>query len=156
MYHAIVRRNLRTAFAAVNRADYPAIVRQFAPTAEHWFSGDHALGGGRDSPEQIQRWYDRLAALLPDLRFELRKVTATGWPWNTVAFVEWTDHLTDREGTHYSNQGVHVLRIAWGRITEMHVYCDTAKLASVLDALAAQGVPEASAPPVGEPGPSRG
>lgn len=153
VYHAIVRRNLRRAFAAVNRGDYPSVVRQFAPTATHWFAGGHALGGGRDSPGQIQEWYDRLAALLPNLRFELTKVTATGWPWNTVAFVEWTDHLTDREGTHHTNQGVHVLRIAWGRITEMHVHCDTALLTSVLATLAAQGAPDAAAPPIGEPGP---
>ncbi|MGW5349081.1 nuclear transport factor 2 family protein [Streptomyces sp. NPDC004031] len=155
MYHAIVRRNLRKSFAEVNRGNYPAIVRQFTPAAEHWFSGSHALGGGRHDNRRIQQWYDRLAALLPDLRFELTKVSAKGWPWDTVAFVEWVDHLTDREGNHYSNQGVHVIRIAWGKITELHIYCDTALLASVLDTLAAQGVSEASAPPVGDPGPFR-
>ncbi|MET9397518.1 nuclear transport factor 2 family protein [Kitasatospora sp. NPDC002965] len=155
MYHAIVRRNLRNSFAEVNRGNYPAIVRQFAPDAEHWFSGSHALAGGRHDAEQIQRWYDRLAEVMPDLRFELKKVVAKGWPWDTVAFVEWVDHLTDREGNHYSNQGVHVLRIKWAKITELHIYCDTALLASVCDVLGQQGVTEAVAPPIGHPGPFR-
>jgi ketosteroid isomerase-like protein len=77
-----------------------------------------------------KHWYDRLA-IIPDLRFELKKVVAKGWPWDTVAFVEWVDHLTDREGTHYSNQGVHVLRIRWAKIIELHIYCDAALLAAV-------------------------
>ncbi|MFE6866876.1 nuclear transport factor 2 family protein [Kitasatospora sp. NPDC057692] len=155
MYHAIVRRNLRKSFAEVDRGNYAAVVRQFAPGAEHWFSGGHALSGGRHGAEQIQRWYDRLAEVMPDLRFELKKVVAKGLPWDTVAFVEWVDHLTDREGNQYSNQGVHVVRIKWGRITELHVYCDTGLLEAVLERLGGQGVGEAVAEPVGEPGPFR-
>ncbi|MFJ9968033.1 nuclear transport factor 2 family protein [Streptomyces avermitilis] len=153
MYHAIVRRNLRNSFAEVNRGNYAAILRQFTPDAEHWFSGGHALSGGRTTTEQIQRWYDRLAEAMPDLRFELKKVVAKGWPWDTVAFAEWVDHLTDREGNHYSNQGVHVVRIKWGKITELHIYCDTELLETVLDKLGQQGVDEAVATPIGTPGP---
>lgn len=155
MYHFIVRRNLRKSFDQVNQGDFASIVGQFAPGgAEHWFSGSHALSGGRRDIEQIQEWYDRLAMLLPDLRFEIKKVVATGWPWNTTAFVEWVDHLTDREGNHYSNQGVHVVRIKWGKIVELHIYCDTQVLASVCEILASQGVEQAVADPIGEPNPA--
>ncbi|MFE7559036.1 nuclear transport factor 2 family protein [Kitasatospora sp. NPDC057500] len=153
VYHAVVRRNLRKSFGEVNRGNYGAIVRQFAPEAEHWFSGRHALSGARRRGEEIQRWYDRLAEVMPDLRFEVKKVVAKGWPWDTVAFAEWVDHLTDREGNRYSNQGVHVVRIKWGRITELHIYCDTELLERVLERIGGQGVGEAVAEPVGEPGP---
>jgi ketosteroid isomerase-like protein len=154
MYHFIVRRNLRNSFAQVNRGEYAPIVRQFAPGSEHWFSGSHALSGGRRDLEQIQQWYDRLAMLLPDLRFEIKKVASRGWPWDTIAFVEWVDHLTDRSGNHYSNQGAHVLRIEWGKITELHIYCDTQLLATVCDILGSQGVEQATAAPIGEPNPA--
>jgi ketosteroid isomerase-like protein len=112
------------------------------------------LSGGRSDIQQIQEWYDRLAAVLPDLRFEIKKVASNGWPWNTIAFVEWVDHLTDRAGNHYSNQGVHVLRIKWGKIVELHIYCDTQLLASVCETLGTQGVEQALAAPIGEPNPA--
>jgi ketosteroid isomerase-like protein len=99
--------------------------------------------------EQIQEWYDRLAVLMPDLKFEITNIVAGGWPWNTVAFVEWVDHLTDRTGRAYSNQGVHVIRLKWGKIVELHIYCDTQMLAEILQTLGEQGVGEAAAPPIG-------
>jgi ketosteroid isomerase-like protein len=155
VYHFIVRRNLRNSFDQVNRGEFAPIVRQFTPSGtEHWFSGSHALSGGRRDIEQIQEWYDRLAALFPDLRFEIKKVAAKGWPWNTIAFVEWVDHLTDRAGNHYSNQGVHVLRIKWGKIVELHIYCDTQVLAAVCQILGSQGVEQAVAAPIGKPNPA--
>lgn len=150
MYHAIVRGKLRDSFDQVNAGNYRAIVAQFAPGAEHWFAGSHALAGRRSTPAQIREWYDRLAVLLPDLRFEITHVAVRGWPWNTTAFVEWVDHLTDREGRRYSNRGVHALRLSWGKITSLRIYCDTDLLQTVLHNLAGQGVTEASAPPIGE------
>jgi len=152
MYHYVVRRNLRNSFEQINRGNYAAIVRQFAPAGvEHWFSGTHALSGGRDRPEQIQQWYDRLAVVFPDLRFDIKKLVVRGWPWNTVAMIEWVDYVSDRDGQRYSNQGVHVIRLKWGRVVELHVYCDTQLLASICQTLGEQGVPEAVAAPIEQP-----
>jgi len=150
MYHAIVRSKLRDSFAQVNKGNYDAIVRQFAPGAEHWFSGSHALAGHRTTPKEIQAWYERLATVLPDLRFEITNIAVQGWPWNTVAFVEWVDYLTDRTGQQYSNRGVHALRLAWGKIESLRIYCDTELLSEVLSTLGDQGVEEAVAAPIGE------
>jgi ketosteroid isomerase-like protein len=150
MYHTIVRRKLHATFAHVNKRNYAAVVDGMAKDdVEHWFSGTHALGNGRDSIQDIQRWYDRLAVVLPDLRFEIKKTLVNGWPWNTSAVVEWVDHVSDRAGTRYSNQGVHVLTIKWGKVTEMHIYCDTQKLAGILETIGDQGVEEAVGAPIG-------
>ena len=150
MYHAIVRRKLRASFDNINKGNYAAIVRQFATTdVEHWFSGSSALSGRRDTPEQIQEWYDRLASVFPDLRFEIDKLTVSGWPWDTVAVIEWVDFLSDLEGNGYSNQGVHVIRLKWGRVVELHIYCDTELLSRVCRALGSQGNAAAVAPPIG-------
>lgn len=154
MYHFIVRSNLRKSFAQVNSGDFAPIVAQFAPGGEHWFSGSHALGGGRRDLRQVQDWYDRLAVIFPDLRFELKKVSAKGWPWDTIAFVEWVDHVSDRAGNHYSNKGVHVLRIKWGKITELHIYCDTQMIAAICEIIGSQGTEQAVAAPIGEPNPA--
>lgn len=150
IYHAIVRSKLKQSFEEVNRGNLDAVVAQFAPDAEHWFSGAHALGGRRQGTAQIQEWYDRLATVLPDLRFEITGIAVSGPPWRTVAAVEWVDHFTDPSGQAWSNQGVHVIHLAGGKITALHIYCDTELLARALTVLAEQGRPQAGAAPIGD------
>jgi ketosteroid isomerase-like protein len=150
MYSLIVRRNIRNAFAQINRGKYAGIVKQFAPNAEHVFYGDHALGGSRFTPAGIARWYKRLPAIFPDLRFDVKKITVNGWPWDTTVAVEWVDHFTLKDGTSGSNQGAHVFGIRWGKVISLHIYCDTAKLVGYLERLVEQGVAEAGAAAIDE------
>lgn len=150
IYQSIVKRNLIASFDALNRGDYEVITKQF-PEEEvsHWFSGEgHPLSGLRRTKASILEWYGRLARLMPDLRFEIEKIAVSGFPWHTVAMLEWTDHLTDREGKAYSNRGVHVITIAWGKVKSLEVFCDTEYLEGYFQALREQGVEEASAPPI--------
>ena len=70
-----------------------------------------------------------------------------------MAFVEWVDELSDRDGNRYSNEGVHVITIKWGKVTELHIYCDTQKLATICQTLGGQGVQEAVAAPIGDAAP---
>jgi ketosteroid isomerase-like protein len=148
MYHYIVEQKLRQAFRQLNAGDYNSILRQFAPRFEHFFSGQHALAGTRHTPSANEAWYRRLAVLFPDLRFEVKNVVVSGWPWNTRATIEWVDHFTLRDGQRVSNAGVHVFRLRWGRVVGLHIYCDTQKLATVCGLLAQQGVNDAAAMPI--------
>ena len=149
MYHAIVKRRLLNSFAALNRGDYQVITRQFSPDALHWFSGSgHPLAGTRRTLKGIFAWYDRLARLMPDLHFKIEHAAVSGWPWDTVAMLSWSDTLTDREGKPYTNRGVHLIRIRFGKVVELQVYCDTEYLKGCFAALQAQGVAEAGAAPI--------
>ena len=47
MYHAIVRRRVVALFAAVSKGDARPVLDGLAPRFEHFFLGDHALGGSR-------------------------------------------------------------------------------------------------------------
>src|SRR5262245_36402603 len=96
MYHFFVRRQVARIFRHLNRGDLAFVVRQFAPDAEHWFSGKHALGGCRRTPEEIAAWYRRLALVFPTIRFTPRKVLSMGPPWRTRVVVEWTDAFAGR------------------------------------------------------------
>ena len=149
MYHAIVKRRLLRSFAALNRGDYAAITKQFAPQAVHWFSGtEHPLAGTRHTSAAIHAWYVRLKQLMPDLQFDIEHVAVSGWPWDTVAMLSWSDTLHDREGKAYANRGVHLIRLQWGRVVELQVFCDTEYLKGYFSALAKQGVEEAQAAPI--------
>jgi ketosteroid isomerase-like protein len=139
MYHLIVRRQLRRAFAWINAGAYHRIVPQFAADHEHAFPGEHPLGGTRRSMASTERWYARLAALLPGLRFSIESVAVSGWPWDTTATVEWTDQFPLGDGEVGHNQGVHVFRLRWGRVVRLAVYTDTQKLAGYCAQMSARG-----------------
>src|SRR5687767_1062356 len=130
MYHRFVRKQLLHTFERLNARDYDAVMAVFDPAhVEHSFPGQHALGGTRRTMEACRRWYARLARVLPVLRFDVRQVTVAGWPWDTRAAVEWSDEGRTADGEPFRNQGVHLVRIRWGRVTSLTVFCDTATLA---------------------------
>jgi ketosteroid isomerase-like protein len=148
IYRQIVERKLRRGFDALNRGDHSQVMSLFAARFEHVFFGDHALGGARHRHMSIVPWYARLKLLFPDLRFEVQSVAVRGLPWDTVAMVEWRDHFTLRDGAEVGNQGVHVLRLKWGEVVSLRIYCDTQVVAAALQALHLQGVQEAACAPI--------
>ncbi|MBX3653011.1 MAG: nuclear transport factor 2 family protein [Ramlibacter sp.] len=148
MYHAIVRRKLRNAFAAINAGAYEGIVAQFAPRHRHVMYGHHALAGERRTAASTAAWYARLQRLMPDLRFDVGTIAVTGWPWHTVATVTWTDQFGLPDGGRGSNQGVHEFVLRWGRVHGLAVHCDTARLQAYCDRMARAGLAEAAAPPI--------
>ena len=124
------------------------MLKATASDVEHTFAGDHALGGTRHSREAMRKWFGRLYRLFPGLDFEVKRVLVGGWPWRTVAMVEWVDRARPADGVPYENEGTHVLRFSWGRLVGIHAYPDTQRVAEVCDRLAKAGIEEAAAPPI--------
>ena len=71
MYHAIVRRKARGIFDHLSRGEWRETTGDLADDFTHVFPGNHALGGERHSREAIERWFERLHRLFPDLNFEV-------------------------------------------------------------------------------------
>ena len=149
-YRFVVAQKLRRAFAALNRGDHAPVLAAFGSRAEHVFYGVNALAGTRRDSASIAAWYARLKKVFPDLRFEIDAIAVSGMPWNTVALVEWRDSFTLPDGTLAGNQGVHALRMAWGKVTSLRVYCDTQLLATILQEMQRQGRIEAGLAPIGD------
>lgn len=150
IYRSIVEWQLRRAFDALNRGDHAPVLAAFGSPVEHVFFGDHALAGSRHSMSSIVPWYQRLKTVLPDLQFDIQSIAVRGLPWRTVALVEWADRFTLPNGTRRSNQGVHVLRLKWGKVVSLRIYCDTQGLAAVLRDIQTQGVADAGKPPIND------
>jgi len=148
IYRFIVERKLRSAFGALNRGDHAPVLAAFGSTVEHVFFGDHALAGARHDMATIVPWYARLKRVLPDLQFDIESVVVRGMPWNTVALVEWRDRFSLVDGSRGSNQGVHALRLKWGRVVSLRIYCDTQVLADVLRQQNARGIADAGLAPI--------
>lgn len=150
MYHAIVRRKLHKVFADLNRGSYEGVLSQLAPQFEHVFFGPHALGGVRHTAEAYRLWFERLFRLFPDIQFEVKNVIVNGWPWNTLAAVEWVDQVKTRDGMLHHNAGVHIIRFRWARVVEIRIYHDTHKLAEICGRQGAHGLEEALAPQIAD------
>jgi ketosteroid isomerase-like protein len=145
IYRRVVRSILTGAFEGLNRGDIQAVTGKFAPAAEHYFIGNHALSGTRRTSESIERWYARLLALFPDIRFQIHQIEVEGPPWRTLATVYWTETNTGTDGVRTQNEGVNVMEIRWGKVHRLRIYTDTARLTNTLDRLAQSGNPDAHA-----------
>lgn len=148
MYRAFVERRIRTTFRQLSEGDYEPSLAQMSPGLVHVFPGDHALGGVRHTREGMQRWFARLYAIFPDLRFEVSRVLVRGSPWDTTVAVEWVDRATPADGIPYVNEGTHLIRLRRGRIVALRASCDTQKVAAVCERLATRGMADAAAPPI--------
>ncbi|MFN8514921.1 MAG: hypothetical protein U0841_20525 [Chloroflexia bacterium] len=51
MYRFVVERRIRRVFAQLGAGDYASSLARFPTRIEHFFPGDHALGGTRRTPE---------------------------------------------------------------------------------------------------------
>jgi ketosteroid isomerase-like protein len=148
MYKAIARRKAQATFDALSRGDWESALRDVAPDVHHVFPGDNAIGGERHSKEALERWFERLFRLIPDLHFEVRRISVKGWPWDMTVAVEWSDHGHASDGVAYENEGAHWIRLRRGKATYIHAYLDTEKVTAICDRLAQAGVAEAAAEPI--------
>ena len=153
LYRAIVKRKAKGIFAALSRGDWQAVSADLAEDVHHVFAGDNALGGERHSRAAFEQWLQRLYRLIPEIEFEVRDVAVRGWPWNTAVAVEWVDRGRGADGTPYVNEGSHWIKLRWGRGVEVHGYLDTEKVTRLLEGMAAAGIEEAAAAPVGDQAP---
>jgi ketosteroid isomerase-like protein len=145
VYHNIVRAKAAALFEAVNRGDAEPVLAAFAPSFEHIFIGQSALGGTRRTLQSTRAWYQRLYRLLPDITFDVRRISVSGAPWDTVVIAEWRETNSGTYGVETSAEGIHVLNIKWGRATRLIIAPDTARLEETLKRLAAAGHADAQA-----------
>ena len=148
MYHAFVRRKLTQTLEGLGKDNFKESLNGMDPQLEHYFAGAHALGGTRHSTAAVQRWFERVFRLLPDLKFKVKRIAVSGFLWNTTATAEWRSTATSATGELYVNDGVHIVRLRLGKIVSMNVYLDTKVLADVCLVMAEKGIEEAAAVPI--------
>jgi len=146
-YKIILRKKIIDGFRAFSRGDYAPLLALYADDVHQIFEGDHALAGERFSRERVELWFQRFVRLLPS-EFTITDVIVQGMPWNTVAIVEFTDHVTPEGVEPYTNHGMMKAVIVWGKAKYVHIYVNTAKIESALRQLEKNGVEEAGLPAI--------
>ncbi len=148
MYHWLVMRQVRQTFESLSRGDYEPSLKGISRSITHTLNGAHPLAGTRRSVEGMRRWFQRLYLLCPQLTFEIKNIAVSGWPWDTTIAVEWLDRAMPVDGAPYVNEGVHIIKLRWGKAVSIHAYLDSVEVEALCRRLAAVGLKEASAPPI--------
>ena len=147
--YGIIERRVRKTFA-LPADDIDRIIGAFAPRHRHWLPGDHALSGVRSHIAATRDWYERAARLMPDLTFEVHRVSFNGPLWRLWIEVEWTSSATIN-GDLRNRHGRHRLQLAWGKMKIIEIYADPTEMVEDLSDLAAKGQAEAAYGPIGTP-----
>ncbi len=151
MYPRIVEAKVRKVFDQLSQGNIDPLVKGLTKDCRHRTGGTHALGGERHSREATKQWYERLMRLMPGLTFDVDEVQVRGMPWNTTVVARWRDHA--RIGTYdYENAGVNTMTLRFGKVSDIDIRCDDAKLAEACVAAAAAGRTEGDKPPIGDGG----
>ncbi|MET0525739.1 MAG: nuclear transport factor 2 family protein [Nocardioides sp.] len=148
IYGLIVKKRIRQSFDDVNNRRWDELMGAIAPTVDHRFLGDHAIGGERHDRDTLRRWFERLGRVLPNLHLDINRIWVKGWPWNTTVFVQWDGTATLLDGGPYVQHAIHVITLRWGKIHALDVFEDSQAIARALDAQAAAGLDEALAAPI--------
>jgi len=149
IYKAIVKKKVRATFLNVQNHNYDEVLAGISDSnLSHHFAGDNALGGTRHDKQALERWFNRLGAVLPDLKFEVTDVLVKGPPWNTTVVARWVATTTLLNGEPYANLGCHVIGLKWGKAHSFDVYEDTEVVSAGLMKQSHSGISEATAPKI--------
>lgn len=149
IYSAIVEKLVRKVFLAVQNHDYDQVLDGISSTnLTHRFAGPNSLGGVRHDKFALEKWFRRVGQVLPELKFEVNDVIVHGGPWNTTVIARWIATCNLKNGDHYVNHGIHVIKLRWGKAYDFDVYEDTFAVTVGLDKQAKSGIAEAAAPQI--------
>ena len=89
---------------------------------------------------KLQQWFERVFRLFPSLLFDVKNIIVSGMPWNTVAVVEWSAAVTPVKGDSYTNTGVHIITLKWGKAVKISAYENAELVANACNEMKKQGV----------------
>lgn len=146
-YKIILRNKIINGFEAFSNGDYKPLLALYDDNVHQIFEGNHASGGERHSKEKVELWFQRFTRLLPS-RFLIKDVIVQGFPWDTVAIVEFQDTVSPHGVPPYVNNGIMNAKIRWGKARNVHIYVNTNLIINALNSLVDLGVEEAGYPPI--------
>jgi hypothetical protein len=148
MYQWIFKRRIVQGFRDISAAQFDKVLSNFSPQVHFQFVGDHAIAADLQGLTPVKNWFERIHRLFPDLKITPSKMRVSGPPWDVTAVTQFDVRATLPDQSRYSNQGVQILRIQWGKIVDDYLIEDTQLLASALERVAAAGNSEAKAAPI--------
>ncbi|HXC53537.1 MAG TPA: nuclear transport factor 2 family protein [Candidatus Limnocylindrales bacterium] len=132
---------------ALERGDLDSLLANFSESCTLTFAGDSPLGAKLSTAAELRLWFERFRRLLPEPRFEIRRLVISGPPWNQRL----ASHAIIRStvgGEPYENQFGHFLTLRWGKVVDDLIIEDTQMWERACRRLIAAGVDEAAEKPM--------
>lgn len=111
-------------FNFINEKKWDEVIDFFDDDASLIFPGTSPLGGVHRGKEAIKKYFRRMNIAVFDIRFDIKNISES----EEIAFIEWENHGRTRRGKEYNNNGVTVIKIKNGKISELRDYLDTEKI----------------------------
>jgi ketosteroid isomerase-like protein len=105
------------------------------------FVGDTPLSARLAGHQDLRRWFERFARLLPEPRFEIQRLLIGGPPWRQQVTAHVLIH-SNINGKPYQNQFAHLLTLRWGKAVDDLVLEDTQTWKQACQRLVDAGVTE--------------
>lgn len=151
MYKRIVRRKLEATFAAASERDPTPMLDTLASSFSYRFAGTNALSGVRTTRGDVAAWWERIFSLFPGVRFSVLDAVVSGPPWRTLLATHVVLTAPRDDGSVYRNEFMQLMRLRWGKATDILTLEDTGRCDDELDDRAAAGHLLAHAAPIGAP-----
>jgi hypothetical protein len=136
----LVRLLVERVYKALRSGDPEPALRMFETHARLFFAGSHSWAVDTTDAATRRSWFERFAALRPDLR--CADVVVGGPPWRMSVCVVFDDALHNASGELvYSNHGVQYLQLRWGRVVGDEINLDTQRVAAYDASTAHSGAP---------------
>jgi len=123
MYHWIVQRVARWGVLQMVDGNTAVLSRMADDNVRFRFPGHSSFAADVRGKAAVEAWLSRFRELRPS--YEVEDVLVAGPPWNTRVGVR----IRDRIGDDYSNEGMHYMRMRWGKIVLDQLYLDTEAIA---------------------------
>ena len=140
----LVRLLVERVHRALGSGNPEPALRMFETNARLCFAGTHSWAVDTTDVAARRSWFERFAALRPDLRCS--DVLLGGPPWRMSVCVVFDDALHSPSGdVIYRNHGGQYLQLCWGRVLGDEINLDTQPVAGY-DAYTAQSGTQQSPP----------
>ncbi len=142
MYKALIRRQIRSQIAELNRGNFEPLRRTVADDAELAFPGNNSWAGQFRAPRtgrashtthrgiaELVAFAERFVAA--GLQIDVDDIVINGGPWNTRIVARATDVARDDDGNVlYENRVAIFIEARWGKIRRWEDYLDTEQVAA--------------------------
>jgi ketosteroid isomerase-like protein len=124
----LVRLLVQRVYTALGTGDPEPALRMFGRNARFRFAGTHSWAVDTTEAAALRSWFERFAAIRPDLR--CADVVVSGPPWRMSVCVVFDDAVRGDAGdVVYTNHGVQYLQLRWGRVVLDEINLDTQRVA---------------------------
>jgi ketosteroid isomerase-like protein len=114
----IAKKNVSSAFDALNRRDVSAFLSSWRDDCVFIYPGNIPVSGKMEGKSSIEKWFQNFMDQFPKFKFTLKSICVKNifdFVGTNVVTAHWDIDLTNRDGNVVHNNGVTIINIKFGK-----------------------------------------